>query len=142
MDDEAWRAAYVAGLALHAGFQLTVTLVVYPGLAALTPQGWRAGHERHSRLVTPAVVLVYAAALTGCFAGITHRAGLGTSALAVSVVATLTAVALTAAAAAPLHGRLVDHDEALLRRLLLVDRLRCAAAVAAVAAALVAVGSG
>ncbi len=142
MDDEAWRAVYVAGLALHAGFQLTVTLLVYPGLAAFTPDGWQAGHARHSRLITPVVVLVYAAALAGCAAGTTHRAGLWGPALAVSVAATLAAVGVTAAAAAPLHRRLADHDPALIARLLRVDRLRGAAAVVAAAAALLAVAVG
>ena len=142
MDDEAWRAAYVAGLALHAGFQLTVTLVVYPALAALTPDGWRAGHARHSRRITPVVVLAYAAALAGCAAGLVRDRGLWTPALAVSVAATLTAFALTALAAAPLHRRLVDRDPVLLRRLLRGDRLRSVAAVSALAAGLVAVARG
>jgi hypothetical protein len=142
VDVEGWRAAYVAGLALHAGFQLTVTLVVYPALAALTPEGWPAGHARHSRLITPVVVLVYAAALAGCAAGLTHDGGLGTSALVVSVAATVTAFALTAFGAAPLHARLVDRHAVLLRRLLLVDRLRSVAAVTALAAGLVDVIGG
>jgi hypothetical protein len=142
VDDEVWRAAYVAGLAVHAGFQLTVTLVVYPSLAALTPGVWREGHARHSRRITPVVVLAYAAALAGCASGLSHDGGLGTPALTVSVAATLTAFALTAFAAAPLHRRLVDRDPVLLRRLLRVDRLRAAAAVSALAAALVSVARG
>ncbi len=130
-----WTVALLASTALHAGFQLTVTALVYPALAAQPPGSWAAAHARHSGAITPLVALVYGAALVSC-AGVvatgTDAAGL------VAVAATLVAFAVTAALAAPTHGRLAGGpDPALLARLLSVDRWRCVAAVLAAAAALV-----
>jgi hypothetical protein len=59
----AWTAALLASTALHAGFQLTVTLVIYAALAGVQPDQWVAAHARHSRRITPPVALVYGAAL-------------------------------------------------------------------------------
>jgi hypothetical protein len=42
---EAWTVALLASTAVHAGFQLTVTFVVYPGLADVQP-GPVAGRAR------------------------------------------------------------------------------------------------
>ena len=63
---DAWTVALLASTALHAGFQLKVTLVVYPALADVQPNLWAAAHARHSRRITPLVALVYGGALTCC----------------------------------------------------------------------------
>ena len=56
-----WSVALVAATSLHAGFQLTVTLLVYPALARVAPERFAEAHGRHSRAIVPLVGLVYAA---------------------------------------------------------------------------------
>lgn len=121
----------------HLGFQLTVTLVVYPALADVSPDRWSRAHDAHSRRITPAVVLVYAGLLVAVLASLWSEPALpATVAAAAGAGACVT---LTAAAAVPLHSRLGrGHDALLLRRLLLVDRLRLLGALACVVAAVVA----
>ena len=95
--------------ALHAGFQLTVTLVVYPALADVQPNLWAAAHARHSRRITPLVALVYGAALTCCVGVLINSGGNTTTQLAGMVMAiagTAAAIALTAFCAGPTHRRL------------------------------------
>ncbi len=125
--------------ALHAGFQLTVTVLVYPVLARRRAQEWREAHARHSRAIAPVVLVVYAAlVLSGGFlvasgpdlAGWLGLAGAGA------------ALVLTASGAVPTHGRLTDRDDVMVARLLLVDRWRCACALLGAVAAAVAVVSG
>jgi hypothetical protein len=125
--------AFAVAAGLHAGFQLTVTVLVYPVLGARSGAEWRSAHDRHSRSIAPLVGVVYLAVLvTG---GLLVAAGpdpLGWLGLAL----TAGALATTAAVAAPLHGRLDARDDALVARLLVADRWRCAFAVlGAVAAA-------
>jgi hypothetical protein len=131
--------AFALAAALHAGFQATVTVLVYPVLGERTAAEWRAAHDRHSRAITPLVGAVYVALLvTG---GLLVAAGpdaAGWAALAL----TAGALATTAAVAAPTHGRLTSRDAALVARLLVADRWRCALAVAGAVAAVVAVGTG
>jgi len=131
MDPAYWLLAQVAATALHAGFQLTVTLVVYPALADVPAARWRSAHDAHSRRITLVVGVVYVAALVACAGAalvVPSPAGL------VALVGTLAAVAVTAARAAPAHGRLGrGRDEALVRLLLRSDRWRCAAALLALA---------
>lgn len=128
--------AFAMASALHAGFQLTVTLVVYPTLAARSADDWAIAHARHSRAITPVVVLVYGALLvTGVSLVL---AGPGPAAW-VGIAGAATAMALTAGAAAPLHGRLTTRDDAVVARLLLADRVRCVAAVVGSVAALLSV---
>ena len=59
--------ALVAVSAAHLGFQVVVTMVVYPALADVPGGRWTAAHERHSRrialVVGPLYVLVAAACL-------------------------------------------------------------------------------
>ena len=134
-----WRVALVGATALHAGFQLAVSVVVYPALAATTPEGWRSVHDAHSRRIAPLVGVVYAVALVAVVGSVLTDPG---PAVLLATLATGAAMALTAALAAPLHGRLgrVDRpDTDLLRQLLLVDRLRAVAAVLALVAAVAAV---
>jgi hypothetical protein len=127
--------ALLAAAALHLGFQLSVTLLVYPALAR-TPD-WPTAHSAHSRAITPLVVVVYGAlVLAGGWALATEwpdrwvliaAAGAGLSFLATALVA------------APAHGRLAaGRDDALVRRLLAADRVRTLGALVCCAAAVVA----
>lgn len=126
----------------HVGLQLTVTTLVYPALAAIRPDDWALAHERHSRRITPLVVLAYGGlVLAGGWVAVSEPFGL---ALAVALAAAVATIVLTGAVAAPLHGRLgrVGPEPALLGRLLVVDRIRLVLALltllAAASAALVA----
>ncbi|MDN4162709.1 hypothetical protein [Nocardioides abyssi] len=121
--------------ALHAGFQLTVTTLVYPRLADTSPADWHRVHGRHSRAITPLVAVVYAAVLAACAWALLDPG----PAVVLAAAASAVALGTTAALAAPLHGRLADGpDPRLLARLLAADRVRAVAAAAAVPAALVA----
>ena len=124
---------------VHAGFQLTVTGVVYPALAAVPAADWHRRHAEHSRRITPLVGVVYLPLGLATAAALLHRRDLPTL---VSAAASGSVVALTAAGAAPLHRRLAaGPDPVLVGRLLRVDRWRavgaCVAALAAAAAAAV-----
>jgi hypothetical protein len=125
----------VPALALLAGFQLTVTCIVYPALADLPAQDWRRAHAAHGRRITPLVVVVYGAALAASVVAVVRHDEYATLPLVVALVASLVGVGLTATLAGPMHGRLGEHDPALVQRLLRVDRLRCVAAVVAALAA-------
>ncbi len=127
--------AFAVATALHAGFQATVTVVVYPALVEVGVDRWTTAHLLHSRRITLVVGPVYAALLgSGGWLVATGTSAAGWLALGL----TLAALAVTAALAAPLHGRLGDPRPEQLRRLLVVDRLRCGFAVAGLVAALVA----
>lgn len=129
-------AAFLAAAAAHAGFQATVSVVVYPALARVRAAHWREQHDRHSRAIAPLVGVLYLAVLgTGVWWLLADASVLAWVAVALSAGA----VAVTAAVAAPLHGRLTRRDDALLRRLLAADRVRTAFAVAGAVVALVAV---
>ena len=128
--------ALLAAAAVHLGFQLTVTLVVYPALA-LAPD-WDRAHSAHTRSITPVVVVVYGALVLG-----NGWALLATWLDPWTLVAAAGAgVALlsTALVAGPTHGRLADgRDPALLRRLLVADRVRTVGAVVCFLGAVLAV---
>lgn len=127
--------AFLAAAAAHAGFQATVTAVVYPTLSRVRPAHWRQAHDRHTRAIRPLVVVVYLAlAATGAW----WLASDWSWPALVAVALAALAVVVTALVAAPAHRRLVRRDEKVLRRLLRADRVRTLVAVAAVAAALVA----
>lgn len=126
--------ALLAATALHAGFQATVTLVVYPALADVGGTGWRRAHEAHSRRVAVVVLLVYAALVAACswvlVAG--PRTPAAYAALAGAALAGLT----TALVAAPAHARLGrGRTDALVGRLLAADRVRLAGALVALGGA-------
>lgn len=131
-----WQDALIAATGLHAGFQLTVTVVVYPALADLPVASWPTAHAAHSRRIAPIVAVVYAAALIA--SGIAISRAETTVSLAVWLAAggTLVAVLDTALVAGPLHARLTPRDDALVARLLTADRVRCAAALVAFVGAL------
>ena len=133
---DAWLVALVGATALHAGFQATVTLVVYPALAAVPADAWDAAHDRHSRRIAPLVGIVYAAALVASGGALVTSPGAGTAAAATVTLAT---VLVTALSAAPTHDRLSSGPTPeLLRTLLRADRLRCLFAALALAGALAA----
>jgi len=118
----------------HLGFQVTVSSLVYPVLAATPSEAWLRAHDRHSRVITPTVGAVYAALLLGTAASLSTAAGPAVVAAAAGVALSLGTTALVAA---PLHGRLATAGPTpeRLRTLLLADRVRTAgAALAAVAA--------
>jgi hypothetical protein len=130
----AWEAGLLAATALHAGFQLTVTVVVYPALAHVATDRWAEAHGRHSRTIAPVVAVVYGATLLACVGATLTDVSPG---VLVADAGTLVAFAVTAFLAAPTHGRLTPAPQPeLLRRLLLVDRLRLVGALTAVTGAL------
>ncbi len=123
----------LAAAALHLGFQLTVSLVVYPALADEPEDRWRRTHDAHSRRITPVVVVVYGLLGGACgWALLTGPDAWTVVAVAAAGVAAL----LTAFGAAPTHGRLGrGWSRELLVRLLRIDRARTAAAVVCAVAA-------
>ena len=126
LDVHAASVALLAAAAVHLGFQLTVTLVVYPALA-LAPD-WDRAHSAHTRSITPVVVIVYGALVlaTGWALLATWIDPWTLLAAAGAGLALLS----TALVAGPTHGRLADgRDPALLRRLLVADRVRTVGAV-------------
>ena len=129
-----WSVALVAATSLHLGFQLTVTVLVYPALSRVAPAAFAEAHDRHSRAIVPLVGLVYAAVVvTALGVVVTDPA----SVLAwLAGVASAGALLVTALRAAPLHGRLGREGPGpdLLGPLLRADRLRTACAVLAVVA--------
>ena len=142
---DAWTLALLVSTALHAGFQLTVTLVVYPALADVQPDLWAVAHARHSRRITPLVALVYGAALACCVGVLINSGGNTTTQLAGMVIAiagTVATIALTAFCAGPTHRRLDSGlDPVLIGRLRTCDRWRTVAGALALAGAvLLAIG--
>ncbi|MEV4349859.1 hypothetical protein AB0J83_35830 [Actinoplanes sp. NPDC049596] len=131
------ETALLAAAAVHLGFQVTVTAVVYPALARTPPEQWIPAHRAHSRAITPVVVVVYGALLvTGGWALWSAPGGWTWVAVAGTAVAFL----VTALVAAPAHGRLGrGRDPVVLRRLLRADRVRTLAAAVTLAAVLVVV---
>ncbi len=120
--------------ALHAGFQVVVSAVVYPALADVPVDRWAAAHDLHSRRIVRVVALLYPAVVAVCLWALV--AGPVTGASVVAVAGNLVAVAVTAGVAAPTHGRLGrEHSTWLISTLLVSDRVRTAAAVVALAAA-------
>ena len=128
--------ALLAATTLHLGFQLTVTVLVYPALTRVPADSWSAAHDAHSRAIVPLVVLTYGALLaTGAWALLTTPVGTG---LLLAALGTAATFATTAFVAAPTHARLgregrTDHA---IRRLLAADKVRAAGALLATAGAL------
>ena len=131
--------ALVSATAVHLGFQLTVTLLVYPAFGEVASPEWPAHHRAHSQRITPVVVVVYGA-MVAADAWTLLSGGAGRAAH-VAVAASAVALGATALVAAPAHGRLTeergDRDLTLLLR---ADRVRLAAAVIAALAAVASAG--
>ncbi len=127
------EVALLAAAALHAGFQLTVTAVVYPALARVPGAQWRVAHDAHSRAIVPLVVLTYGALLAGGAWVLTSAPSLWT---VLSLGSAGLSVLATALVAAPTHGRLAGGPTPdLLRRLLRADRVRAVGALGCLVAA-------
>jgi hypothetical protein len=128
--------ALVVAAALHLGFQLTVTTLVYPALIRVDADRWSLAHYRHSRGIAPLVVLTYGLLIvTGGWAIATAY----DAALLVSVCGGGLSMLTTALVAAPIHNRLAEGpEERLLRRLVRADRVRCLGAVVCLGGALLA----
>jgi hypothetical protein len=137
MSAHAWSVALLVATAGHAGFQLTVTLLVYPALVGVRPADWTTSHGAHSRRITPLVAVLYAAALTaGVGAVLSSPRSPG---VWVAALGTAGALLVTAAAAGPTHGRLAaGRTDALVSRLLAADRIRLLLALVAVVGAVLA----
>lgn len=119
----------------HLGFQATVTVLVYPALARMAgePQ-WGRAHEQHSRRIPLLVAVLYPAlVLSGAWLVVDGPGAAGW----VALLGVAVAIGATAVSAAPTHGRLGREGPtpALVRRLLLADRVRLAGAVVAAAGA-------
>ncbi len=132
----AWPVLLLAATAVHAGFQTTVTVLVYPALSRVGPADWEREHGLHSRRITPLVGAVYgflAVACVGAMMTLPWSAGLW-----LALVGSAATALVTAVGAAPTHGRLTNSPEPwLVHRLLIVDRWRSGCALAALAGALV-----
>lgn len=136
MSEAAASAVFAVAAALHLGFQLTVTLVVYPALIAAgdphSPDAgsWQGDHARHSRRIARVVAPVYVFLLLGAGVAVTTGPDLWSATGSAAVLALL---AVTALRAAPLHGRLgraaPEDRPALLRALWRADCARLALAV-------------
>lgn len=132
-----WSVALLAATGLHAGFQATVTALIYPALARVRPEDWSAAHDTHSRSITPLVAVVYGAAVVSSAGAVWQSPD--SVGVRVAALGTAGAVLVTAAAAAPTHGRLGrGRTPELVARLLVADRVRLGCALVAFAGAVVA----
>ena len=134
------EVALALATALHLGFQSVVTVLLYPALAEVADDAWVGAHTRHGRRITPVVGIVYGLLLATCFVRLGDPLDAGTL---IAYGGSALALATTAVAAAPTHGRLgaladPSTRAPLLHRLLVVDRIRLAGTVVACAGAVVA----
>jgi len=129
--------ALLAVSSAHLGFQVVVTVVVYPALADVPGGRWTAAHDRHSRRIALVVGPLYVLVAAACLWSLLSSPDAWTL---VAVGGNAVAVLLTATMAAPLHGRLSNarRRAVLLTRLRRVDVVRTVAAAVAVVAALLA----
>lgn len=129
--------AFALASLLHLGFQATVTLLVYPALVRVGrehPEEWSGVHAQHSRGIAPIVAVVYSALLASGVWVLTGEVGAWEALAGAGAVG---AALTTAFGAAPTHGRLSVPEPALLRRLIVLDRVRATwAVVGAVASVL------
>ena len=88
--------AVAVAAALHAGFQVTVSLLVYPVLLG-SGEDWRRRHDAHSRAIVPLVAVTYGALLGACVWAVVAGVGRGSPGLWVAVGG----AALTLAGAPP-----------------------------------------
>ncbi|WP_194907987.1 hypothetical protein [Quadrisphaera sp. INWT6] len=128
----------LAATALHLGFQLVVTALVYPALLGAPEERWAVEHDAHRRRITPVVAAVYGLLAAACAAVL--LAGPRDAWSLVSVGACTAVVAVTATTAGPAHGALAarGRSASMVRRLRRADALRLVGAVAAAGAAAVA----
>ena len=132
-----WSVALLVATSFHAGFQLTVTTLVYPALGRLGSADFARGHAAHSRAVVPLVALVYGVVVVASLGAVVTAPGSVTA--WASGAASALALLVTALRAAPLHGRLGQRgsEPDLLRALVRADRVRTAFALLATVVAVV-----
>lgn len=136
--------AHLGAACAYAGFQVTITVLVYPQLAAVgrAVPGVFAGHEaRHSTRTAVVVGPLFAALVvaTGWLVVADPSAPLVWTAAACTAVV----LAITALAAVPQHNRLRrGFDPVVMAQLQRVDAVRMVAALAQVAIAVVLVAQG
>ncbi len=131
-----WSTLLLTATALHAGFQATVTVLVYPALSRVDPAVWGREHRAHSRRIVPLVGVVYGFLAVACLGALLSLPA--SPGLWVALLGSLSTVLVTALGAAPTHGRLADgRTPALVGRLLVLDRWRLAGALVALGGALV-----
>lgn len=133
-----WTAsAFVVATALYAGFQWTIRMVVYPQFSGVGSADFVAYERAHQRRVSVTVGPLFAALVVATGALIAWPpAGVPWWSLAVAVVLLMVILGMTALLAVPLHRRLgAGFEAASHRRLLAVDSVRLAAALADVALA-------
>ena len=120
--------ALLAASALHVGFQLVVTGVVYPALAEVPDDVWTRAHDAHSRRITVVVAVVYALLAAACLWVLVS--GPYNAFVFLSLAGAAIAALTTAFVAAPAHGRLgrEGRSEAVMRRLKHADVARLGAA--------------
>ncbi|GGF98841.1 hypothetical protein GCM10007304_10970 [Rhodococcoides trifolii] len=127
--------ALLAAGALHLGFQLVVTGVVYPALAEVPDADWTRAHDAHSRRITMIVAPFYLLLAAACLWVLVSGPydALTLTSVAGAAIAALT----TALVAAPTHGRLErdGRNEVLMRRLRFADGVRLGGAVLCAACA-------
>jgi len=132
-----WRVALLAATGAHAGFQATVTALVYPALARVRAEDWSSAHDAHSRRISPLVAVVYGAAVVASVGSL--RQSPGSTGVRVAALGTAGAVLVTAAAAAPTHAHLGrGRTPELVDRLLVADRVRLGCALLGFAGAVAA----
>lgn len=133
--------ALVAATAVHAGFQLTVTSVVYPALSRVPADRFEETHGAHSRSIVPVVALSYSMLLAAVlWAVLALPSSLW---VWVAAVGALSAGLTTALVAAPTHGALArERRPELMQRLLVADRVRSVGAVVALTGAVAAAAVG
>jgi hypothetical protein len=134
--NDAAATAFLVAASIQAGVLATVTLVVYPALARVRAAHWRQAHDRHRHSILLLVTVTYVAISA---TGVWWLAVDWSTLAAIAVALALLSMAVTAVLAAPLHRRLVRRDDALIDRLLRVDRMRTVLGAAAVAVAVAAV---
>lgn len=127
--------ALLIATAVHAGFQLTVSALVYPAL--FRAHDWDAAHAAHQRAITPVVAVTYAGLVAASVWVLVD--GLAGAGRVVALAGVAVSLGMTALVAAPTHGRLArGPDPALVRRLRLADLVRTVGAFVALAGAVLA----
>jgi hypothetical protein len=120
----------------YAGFQWTVHVVVYPQMAEVPAPEFAAYEASHQRRVTWVVGPLFAALVLSTVAVVVLRSQGPPWPAVIAAAGTVTVLAITAAAAVPLHRRLSGGwDAAAHRRLTGWDAARTAAASLQAAAA-------
>lgn len=134
---EAALSALVAASGLHAGFQVTVSAVVYPALVRTDPSIWASAHNAHSRSIVGVVAVVYALVMgTNVWALVTNEDNVF---VWLTALGSALAIGTTAFVAGPTHARLdANPDPDLIRTLMRSDKVRAAGAVFGLVAAFLA----